>query len=75
MFPDYIAIEMLIGNVVFLIFLVAYATRKISKESDRLPAELGKSEERNLLEIYLSSKNRLLKDSQIFLASSSLGIE
>jgi len=52
MFPDYITIGMLIGNLVFLISLTAYAIRNISDRAlDKEPARLRILEERIRLKI------------------------
>ncbi len=52
MFPDYITIGMLIGNLVSLISLTAYAIRNISdRELDKEPARLRILEERIRLKI------------------------
>lgn len=64
MFPDYIAIGMLIGNVIFLISLIVYAIRNISG----LDKELAKSrisEERIQLKIHSSLLEGLSRDFQL----------
>ena len=63
MFPDYIAIGMLIGNLVFLISLTAYAITNISdRESARLRIIL---EDKIRLKIRSSLKEKLPTDFQL----------
>lgn len=65
MFPDYIAIGVLIGNLVFLISLTVYAIRNISdRELDEELARLRILEGRIRLKIRSSLKEKLPTDFQ-----------
>lgn len=64
MLPDYIAIGMLIGNVVFLISLLIYGLKSIYEEEkvagSIIPKVSRKVLEKNLLEIHPSLTGKLL---------------